>query len=330
MPMGAKKFSPAEKAAIIVASLGEDLAPQVFKSMARDEVGKIGRSLSNLGRLELGEIEEVLGEFLEILNSPKVKFLDAKSFVEKMSKKSGKGGDALVESFGHGDYTMQVFQRTRPEILYRVIELDHPQTLALILSHAPSPFAAALLKIFPESMRLTILIRMARLQEVDPLLIMDLDEHLIREIDKIGSSASQKIGGVKKVAEILNALNHEAPEILNKLSERDPSLTANIQQQMFTFTDLLKIEGKGIQEVVKAVKRETLILALRGASPALLNKFVGGMSGRSADMFREDLEALGAQKKSDVMNARTQLLDITSKLIASGKVQLTSDSNTFV
>ncbi len=328
--MGAKKFSPVEKAAIIVASLGEDLAPQVFRQMKSDELGKIARSLNNLGRLELAEIEEVLSEFLEILKSPKVKFLDAKAFVDRMATKSGNYGQPLADSFGAGDYTMRVFGQTRPELLYRVIDQDQPQTIALILSHAPPVFAAKLLKICPERLRLDVLIRMARLQNVDPVLIQEIDEHLIKELEKSGHNASQKIGGIKKVADILNALNQEAPELLARLSVRDPKLSTAIQQEMFIFADLLKIEGKGMQEIIKAMKRETLILALRGASPAMLNKFVAGMSGRSAEMFREDLEALGAQKKSDVMKARTLVLELTSQLIESGKIQMAAESDTYL
>lgn len=328
--MGAKKFSSAEKAAIIVASLGEDLAPKIFSQMNSDEIGKIGRSLQNLGRLELSEIEETLSEFLALLQSPKSKALDAQSFIERMSKKTGRNGLSLADSFGPGDYRMRVFDKTRPELLYRIIEQDKPQTLALILSHAPSSFAAPLLKIFPERMRLDVLIRMAKLQEVDPLLIQELDEHLMRELDKLGHGSSQKIGGIKKVAEILNALNQEAPELLNRISERNPTMASDIQQEMFTFEDLLKIDVKGLQEIVKGLKREALILAMRGASPEMLNHFVASMSERSGKMFREDLEALGGQKKSDVMSARTQLLDLTRSLIEAGKIPLTSDNNQYV
>jgi flagellar motor switch protein FliG len=328
--MGAKKFSSAEKAAIIVASLGEDLAPKIFSQMNSDEIGKIGRSLKNLGRLELSEIEETLSEFLSLLQSPKSQALDAQSFIDKMAKKTGRNGLSLADSFGPGEYRMRVFDRTRPELLFRIIDQDKPQTLALILSHAPSSFAAPLLKIFPERLRLDVLIRMAKLQEVDPLLIQELDEHLMRELDKLGHGSSQKIGGIKKVAEILNAMHQEAPELLNKISERNSIMAGDIQQEMFTFEDLLKIDVKGIQEIVKTVKREALILAMRGASPLLLNHFVSSMSERSGAMFREDLEALGGQKKSDVMSARTQLLDLTRSLIDSGKIQVMSDSNQYV
>ncbi|MBC7660811.1 MAG: hypothetical protein H7249_14030 [Chitinophagaceae bacterium] len=328
--MGAKKFSPAEKAAIIVASLGEELAPQVFGQLQKEDAGKIGRSMQTLGRLELTEIESVLNEFLTILQSPTIKTLDAKSFIDKMSKKIGKNGEPLIDSFGTADYTMRVFDMTKPDLLYRAITSEKPQTLALILSHAPSTFAAPLLKFFPEKMRIEILMRMAKLREVDPMLIQELDDHLIRELDKLGHGASQKIGGVKKVAEILNALNQDANGLLERISERNPLLATDIQQEMFTFEDILKINGKGIAEIVKGVKREVLLLALRGADVKLVAKFTSGMSERSASMLREDLEALGAQKKSDVMSARSQLLSVTRNLIEAGTVQIEGEDGQYV
>lgn len=327
--MGAKKFSPTDKAAIIVAALGEELAPGVFAQLGIEDSAKIGRSLRNLGMIDQSEIDDVLKEFLSLLQSPKARGIDVKTFLNGLQGKAGKHAE-LLKSIGSIEYSMRVFDRTKPEILYRVIANETPQTLSLILSHAPSQFGASLLKLFPEVLRMDILLRMARLQEVDPELIQEIDEHLIREVDKLGASASQKIGGIKKVAEILNALSQDAPAILDKIGERQPSLAADIQQEMFTFEDLLKISDKGIAEVVKIVKREVLILALRGASVAMVQKFAAGMSERSAKMFREDLEALGAQKKADVMKARTELLMSTRALIDAGKVEFGAQAGAYI
>lgn len=328
--MGAKKYSPSDKAAIIVAALGEDLAPSVFAQLGVEDSAKIGRSLRSLGAVELKEIDEVLTEFLAILQSPKARGLDVQSFLKGLGTRGGAKGQALLDSIGTGEYTMRVFDRTRPEILYRIIANETPQTLALILSHAPSPFAAGLVRLFPEALRIEILLRISRLREVDPELVQDIDDQLVREVDKLGSTGSQKIGGIKKVAEILNALNQEAPAILDHIANKQPDLAADIQQEMFTFEDLLKINDKGITEIVKIFKREVLILALRGAPVEMIQKFAAGMSERSAKMFREDLEALGAQKKSDVMKARTDLLAQTRALIDAGKIEFGAAAGAYV
>ncbi|RZA17599.1 MAG: hypothetical protein EOP10_22455 [Proteobacteria bacterium] len=328
--MGAKKLSPSDKAAIIIATLGEDLAPQVFASLGVEDSAKIGRSLRGLGSIDLQEIEVVLNEFLLLLQSPnKAKSLDVQTFMKNLQAKKGANNLALLENLGTPDYSMRVFARTRPEILYRVISKETPQTLALILSHAPTDFGAALVKLIPEALRIDVLLRMARLLEVDPEMIAELDEQLIADVDKLGS-ASQKIGGIKKVAEILNAMNQEAGGLLEKISERQPTLAADIQQEMFTFADLLKINDRGIAEIVKGVKRESLILALRGSPGEMVQKFAKGMSERSAKMFREDLEALGAQKKSDVMKARDELLAHARSLIEAGKVEFGGSSGEYV
>lgn len=328
--MGAKKFSPSDKAAIIVASLGEDLAPEVFKQLGLEDSAKIGRSLRTLGLVDQKDIDEVLTEFLSLLESPRARGIDVKSFLKGLHAKSNAKNQALLDSLGQGEYRMRVFERTRPDILYRVIANETPQTLALILSHAPSEFAAPLIKLFPEILRMDVLLRMARLQEVDPEWIQEIDDQLVQAVDKLGATHAQKIGGVKKVAEILNALSQDAPGLLDKIAERQPNLADDIKQEMFTFEDLLKINDKGIQEIVKGVKRESLILALRGAPVEMIQLFARGMSERSAKMFREDLEALGAQKKSDVMKAREELLQHTRGLIENGKVEFGAGAGAYV
>ncbi len=321
--MASKTFSPAQKAAIIVATLGEELAPQVFAQLPKTEAGRIASSLKGLGRLELSEIEGVLTEFLGILQKPSNRMLDGQAFLRKMNERGGKSAEMWAQI--KTDYTMQVFDRTRPEILYRVISNETPQTLALIFSHAPAEFGAALLKHFATEMRLQILIRMAQLREVDQEVLQELDEQLIRETDKLGQASQQKIGGTKKVAEILNALHGDANPLLERLAERDPELASNIQDEMFTFEDLVKIEARSLTEVLKAVKRETLLVALRGAPKELMNKLLVMMSERSATLFREDFEALGAQKKSDVLAARNQVLATTRELIEKGLVNFEDD-----
>lgn len=328
--MGAKKLSPSDKAAIIVASLGEDLAPEVFRQLGSEDSVKIARSLKHMGMVDQKDIDEVLKEFLAVLESPRARGVDVGTFLERLKSKSGAKTSAFLDSLGQVEYRMRVFEKTRPDILYRVISNETPQTLALILSHAPSEFAAPLVKMFNETLRMEVLLRMARLQEVDPELIAEIDQQLISAVDKLGVSNSQKIGGIKKVAEILNALSQEAPHLLDKISERQPELASDIKQEMFTFDDLLKINDKGIQEVVKVVKREVLILAMRGAPVPMVQHFARGMSERSGKMFREDLEALGSQKKSDVMKAREELLAQTRGLIESGKVEFGLNSGAYI
>ena len=318
-----KNFSPAQKAAIIMASLGEDLAPSVFRALNKDDAAKIARSLQNMGRLEFTDIEGVLKEFIDLLQAPASKILDGRDFLKKMGEKNPRAGDAWAHM--KAEYSMRVFDRARPDLLFRVIANETPQTLALILSHAPSAFGAPLLKLFSTELRLQILLRMAQLREVDPDIIEELDNHLVKEIDKLGSTGQQKIGGAKKVAEILNALEIEAPALLSSIAERDPELASEIEQEMFTFEDLVKLELKGIQELVKTVKREVLIMSMRGAPEIILKKFVASMSERSGSMFREDLVALGGQKKSDVLVARTQILALTREMIENGKISLESD-----
>ncbi len=328
--MGAKKYSPSDKAAILMTALGEDLAPELFSRVGKDDATKIARALKNLGAVEHAEVELVLREFLVLLQSPKVRNIDPATFLNALKTKNNPKADLFLEAIGRGDYQMRVFDRTRPEILHAVVQKESPQTLALIFSHAPSQFAAELLRRFRESERLEILLRMASLKEVDPILVEELDSHLIAATEKLGVTQSQKIGGVKRVAEILNALNQDSQPLLEGLSKVSPELTKSIQDEMFTFEDLLKIDDKGAADLVKIVKRETLLLALRGAPGELIQKFARGMSERSAKMFHEDLEALGAQKKSEVLNARSEILKITRELIDQGKIACGSTSGAYI
>jgi flagellar motor switch protein FliG len=327
--MAVKKLSPSDKAAVILATLGEGIAPQLVAGLGHEEGKRIIRSLQSLRTLDLEAVEGVLEEFLQLLQSPKSKSLDVRAFTRSLQKGKGSERLAFIEALNVADGSMRVFERTSPDILFRVIANESPQTLALILCHAPSDFAAALIKLFPESLRIELLVRMARLQEVDPLVVAELDEQLLAEIDKLSSNTSHKAGGIKKAAEILNALNQDANILLEGISRVKPQLATDIRQEMFTFENLLSINDRGLTEIIKGFRRELLILALRGASEEMIQRFSHSMSERSARLFREDLDALGAQKKSDVMKARAELVQYARALIDSGKIGL-NDTDGYV
>lgn len=327
--MPAKSLTPDEKAALVILSLGEELATQIFSKLERAEAQRIAMRLQQLGRVDQTQVDAALKEFLELLHTPKSKRLDDPQDLAKRLVQRSLQGDAtekLLASLSH--VRMRVFERASVEVLGRILVNEVPQTVALVMAHAPAPQAGQLLRQFPESMRTEILLRVARLQPVDPEVLQDIDDHLIAKAARV--APKQKVGGARKVAELLNSLDQDGLHILQKMQERDPRLAETIRDEMFTFEDLVKLDNRGVQDLAKVVKRETLLLALRGASPSLFKLFLMNMSERSAKIFQDDYEALGPQKAVDVKAARQSILEIVRKLIEDGKLSIDTNQQKVV
>lgn len=327
--MPAKTLTPDEKAALVILSLGEEIAAQIFSKLERAEAQRIAVRLHQLGRVDKDQVDAALKEFLEILHAPKSARLDDPQDLAKRLVRGSLQGDAtekVLASLSH--VRMRIFDRASVDVLGRILVNEVPQTIALVMSHAPSPQAGQLLKVFPEAMRTEILLRIARLQPVDPEVLHEIDDHLLAEAARMGPK--QKVGGSRKVAELLNSLDQDGLQILQKMQERDPQLAEAIREEMFTFDDLVKIDNRGIQDLAKVVKRDQLLLALRGAPTALFKLFLSNMSERSAKMFQDDYEALGPQKAADVKAARQSILEVVRKLVEDGKLTIDSDQRKVV
>lgn len=324
--MGSNKFSGAQKAAILLLSFGEEISAEIFKHMNEFEIKRIGSAMSRLGRLEQDIVDEVINEFYSILQQNKKFFYGGNDFTRKVIGSAFKGGEAedLIESLSLGSSAnLDSLELIDPRTLATFIRNEHPQTIALILAHLDAKKCGETLKLLPESSHTEILLRIAGLDSVAPEIIDEIDDVLRNEIQAMGSISTQKIGGVEPLAEMLNLLDKATEEqILDNLEERDPNLAEQIRQLMFVFDDLAKVDAKSFQEISKAVGMEKWKMALKTASEQVKELVFGSMSERAREMLKEDMEAMGAIKLSDVEAAQAEIVSMVRKLEEEGKVMI--------
>ncbi len=321
--MSALKLDSAEKVAILLLALGEDIAAEVFQNLHPIEVRRIGAAMSHLGRIEQTTIDIVIHEFLGLLNTKSSTLgTNGIDFAQRAIKLAFKGenGEELAAGISKGDIRMRSLEVAEVPALARLLHSELPQTVALVLAHATPQKASALLKHWPESARTDLLLRIAKLGPVDPESIAELDQHLLNELERMGNSRQTKLGGTKAVANILNRMDKEGLKLLDGLGERQPDLAASVREQMFTFEDLVLLDDRSVQELIKVVAQSKLSTALRGTSEAIQQIFFRNMSQRAGQLLKEDMSATSPQRLSDVVKVQNEILEAVRKLEDEGKI----------
>ncbi len=319
----ANNYTGAQKAAILLLSFGEDVSAEIFKHLNEFEIRRIGMAMSRLGRLDETVVDEVVNEFYNILQQNKQFFYGGSDFTKKVLGSAFKGGEAegLIEQLSHASATFDSLSLIDPRTLAGFIRNEHPQTIALILAHLDPPRFSETLKLVPENLRVEILFRVANLDSVAPEIIDDVDDVLRQEVQALGSFSNDKLGGAEAVANMLNVMDKASEEeLLDGLDERDPDLAEQIRLLMFVFDDLAKLDAKSAQELVKAVPQDKWKVALKTATEPVKELVFTNMSARAAEMLKEDMEASGAVKLSDVESVQYEILTICRKLEEEGKV----------
>lgn len=332
--MATNKYTGAQKAAILLLSFGEEISAEIFKHMTEFEIKRIGGAMSRLGRLEQDIVDEIILEFYEILQKNNKFFYGGNEFTKNVIDNAFKGGDAdeLIESLSLGSSAnLDALELIDSRTLANFVRNEHPQTIALILSHLDPKKMGEVLKQIPEALHTEVILRVARLEAVAPEIIDEIDDVLRNEIQALGSVSTTKIGGVEPLAEMLNLIDKATEEqILDNLEERDPDLAEEIRQLMFVFDDLVKIDDRGIQELIKNVSNDKWKIALKTASESVTELIFKNMSDRAAKMLKEDMEAMSAVKLSDVEESQFEVVQIARKLEEEGKIIIATGDSTFV
>ena len=322
--MAINKYTGAQKAAILLLSFGEDISAEIFKNLNEFEIKRVGAAMSRLGRLEQDIVDEIIMEFYGILQQNRKFFYGGNDFTKKVIGSAFKGGDAdqMIEDLAlSSSANLDSLELIDPRTLATFIRNEHPQTIALILAHLDPKKCGETLKLLPESLHTEVLLRIANLDAVAPEIIDEIDDVLRNEIQAMGSISHQKIGGVEPIAEMLNLIDKATEEqILDNLEERDPELAEQVRQLMFVFDDLVKIDDRGIQELVKNVQNDKWKIALKTASEAVRELIFKNMSERASQMLREDMEAMAAVKLADVENIQYEIVQVARKLEEEGKI----------
>jgi flagellar motor switch protein FliG len=322
-------LSGARKAAILLVLIGDTASGELMKQLSDDEVQLVSREIARIRTITSEQAETILDEFYQMVVAKDFVVKGGIDYAKKVlfnafgPEVAKKMLDRLVKALGNDVANLDILQKADPQQLAKFVHSEHPQTIALVLSHLNPSQAAALLASLPPGMRADVALRMASLDQISPEIISKIANIIGEKLSALGEFSRQSYGGVRAVAEMFNRLDSvTSKEILEVIEERNAPLVETIRHLMFVFEDLLLIDGTGIKELLSRVDRKVLTVALKGTSEQLRNHFLEGMSQRGSDMLKEDMESLGPIKIRDVEVAQQQIIALVRQLEGEGVINL--------
>ena len=317
------------KAAMLLVILGENSSAQLLQQLNEEDINRVSREVAKLTAISGEQAEAVLEEFNYVANAGDYVARGGIDFARKLLMKAFDPDhakrllDRLTKALGADAASFDAIQKADPQQLAKFIHNEHPQTIALVLSHLNYTQAAALLTSLPAAMRADVSQRMASLDQISPEIIHKIAAVIGQKLKSLGEFSRESYGGVRAVAEMLNRLDSTSGrEILDHIDQQDTNLAETIRHLMFVFEDLLLIDPLGLKEVLAKVDRKVLTIALKGTSEQLRNHMLSCMSQRGADMLREDMEALGPVKIKEVEQSQQQIIALVRQLESEGVLSL--------
>ena len=323
------RISGLRKAAVLVVVLGPEVSGEILPNLNEEEVDAISREVAQMGAVAPDQAERVLEECYQMQLAHNYVIKGGVDYARKIllsafgTEQAQKLLDRLMRTLGSDAASFDALQKADPQQLAKFIHSEHPQTIALVLSHLNPSQAAALLFSLPSELRSTVALRMASLEQISPEVISKIAGIIGQKLKAIGQVSRESYGGVKAVAEMMNRLDSgTSKEILEAIEDADSQLVEQVRHLMFVFEDMLLLSPDGIKEVLSRVDRKLLTVALKGTSDRLKDHFLECMSQRGADMLREDMDALGPIKIKEVEATQQQIIAIVRQLEAEGTVSL--------
>lgn len=316
-------LSGQEKAAILLSSLGGETTQLIFSYLKDNDVKRLINGMSNIRKSPIWMVKRVLEEFYSMINED-----------NDLLFSENKGRDFIINTLGEdrakqllgqivevgSSNTLESLELVDTRTLANFLINEHPQTIALILAHLEVEKKVDVLRRLPEGLQAEVVLRVANLDFVSPELIAQLDDVLKTELSTLGSIDTQQLGGVTPIAEMLNLMDKNSEKnVMSRVEEKDPELAEEIRKLMFVFEDLIYVDDKGIQSLLKEVDQQKLVIALKTAPEEVQQKLFNNMSNRAANMLREDLDALGPTKLSDVETAQVEIVNKAKELEQQGK-----------
>ena len=318
----------ARKAAVLLITLGEAVAGQVMKHLDEDEVQRIGKEVALAQKITAEQAEEVLTEYYEMSLAHDYVIRGGVEFARNLlleaygGEKGKRMLDRILKHLGGESLSFEALQKADPQ-LAKFIHSEHPQTIALILSHLNPPQAAGLLSSLPEQIRADVSMRMANLDQISPDIIAKIATLIGAKLRELGEMSRQSTGGIHAVAEMFNRMDsNSSKQLMDRIETDDPTLGETIRHLMFVFEDIMMVDQNGLKELLSRVDRKILTVALKGTSEKLRDHFLTAMSQRGAEMLKEDMESMGPTKIKDVETAQQQVIAVVRQLEAEGVVNL--------
>lgn len=321
------EMSMTQKVAILLVQLGEDVTATIFSRMNVEAITEISKYIANNRSIEKNLGAAILEEFYAIVQSNQYLNTGGLEYAREILYKA-LGPDEAKKVLERLSKTMQSSQnfaflaKIKPQQLADFIMTEHPQTVALILAHMDPSAAAETLYIFPDELRAEVAMRMAKLGDITPAIIKRVSTVLESKLESL-ASYKVEVGGPRSVADVFNRLGTKVSKAtLSQIEQLDQELAASIKEMMFTFEDIVDLDGAGIREILKSSDKNDLMLALKNAAEELKEKFFANMSQRAKDAFIEELQFLGAVKMKEVEGAQRRIVDVVQALAEQGVLQL--------
>ncbi|HTS78615.1 MAG TPA: flagellar motor switch protein FliG [Bryobacteraceae bacterium] len=317
------------KAAILMIMIGPEASSAIFRELDEEEVQEISAEIARVQTLTPEESEGVLEEFYQMSMARDYVIKGGVDYARKVLNnafgpdQARKIFDRLIKTLNNETVSFDALQKTDPQQLAKFIHSEHPQTIALVLSHLNPAQAAGLLSSLPADLRSDVTLRMASLDQISPEIITKIASVIGAKLKSLGELSRESYGGVNAVAEMINRLDSNAGrEILEFIEKENPALGETIRHLMFVFEDLLLLDVNAVKEMLAKVDRKILTVALKGTSEQMKNHMLAGMSQRGAEMLREDMEALGPIKIKEVEAAQQQIIAVVRQLEQEGVISL--------
>ncbi len=321
------ELSRTQRASLLLLAVGQDRAAKVLKHMGPKEVQLVGSTMAQLGPISSSMVDQALEEFIIEIKNETGLGLDSDEYIRNMltnalgAEKAGSIIDRILLGANSKGIEQLKWMDTRS--IADLIRLEHPQIISIILSLLDADQSAAVLSLLPENMRADLLMRIATLEGVQPAALRELDEIMEKQLTGSDGVKSSQIGGIDAAANILNFIESAISEpMMQDINESNADLAQRIQDKMFVFNDLINVDDRGIQTLLREVSTDQLLLALRGVDVALRDKVFANMSRRAAEMLRDDLEAAPPARLSEVEAAQKDILSIAKRLADAGEIAL--------
>ena len=331
-----KQRNGTERAAILLLSLGEAEAAEVMKHMGAKDVQRIGAAMTQLQNISRQEVTDVLSEFTQKLEGQTSLGVGVDDYLRKVlitalgEDKAGGVIDRIL--FGRSSKGLEALKWMDSRQVAELIRQEHPQIISIVLAYLDADQSAEVMAQFPEWLRADVIMRIATLDGIQPSALHELDEVIEKQFaGKTGALKTSVIGGIKTAAQIMNFMDSsQESALIDSIRKVDDQLGGKIQDLMFVFGDLVDIDDRGMQEVLRQVPGEKLLLAMKGADDELKSKIFKNMSQRAAEMLKDDLESRGPVRLSEVEGAQKEILSMVRKMAEAGTIQLGGKGEEFV
>ncbi len=320
-----QKLSGMRKTAIFLVSMDRSVAAQILKRLDREQVEDVTREIASLQGVSLEDRDKTIEEFYNLVMARSYIEEGGLNYARRLLEESLGKDEAmrLIQQIEHQVHKQpfSFLQKTESENLLMFIQDEHPQTIALILAHLPPSKSSEILVGLPASKQMEVVTRIANMEQTSPEVVKEVERGLEHRLSGIVGARLAKVGGVEHVAEMLNLADRSTEKsIMEALEAEDPDLVEQIRRLMFVFEDILLVNDKGIQSVLKEIDNDDLALALKTASEDLKEKIFKNMSERAQQLIKEDMEYMGPVRLSDVEGAQQKIVDVVRRLEDAGEI----------